>query len=70
MGFLGSILDFFSRLFSFLHDRKVAQGARANYTIATQQEILEAVKDEQITDSKPLSDELLITPDERAHNHD
>lgn len=70
MGWVASILKFFSGLFSFLHDREVKQGAKAQDTIDAQNQELEAVRDAENIKDKPLSDDLLLRPDERGHNVD
>lgn len=70
MKWLTSIFSFLSGLFSFLHDRKVEQGAKAADKIESQNEELEAIKDAENIKANELSDNLLVRPDQRGHNVD
>lgn len=70
MSWITSIFDFFSGLFSFLHDRKVAQGAVASETIDAQQKELEDIKDAENIRNSSLPDDFSLPPDQRGHNQD
>lgn len=70
MGWIGSIFSFLSGLFSFLHDRKVVEGAKAEDKIATQEEVLEAVKDAENIRDKPTLPDDLPTDDKPGNNVD
>lgn len=65
-----SFFSTISGLFSFLHDRNVAQGAKAQDTIVAQNKELEDIKDAQNIRNGDLPDDLSLPPDQRGHNHD